>query len=274
MNDLKYKQNLHQHCTYCDGADSPREVIEAAIEKGFDSIGFSGHSYMYYSENHSMSLKGTEEYIKEIHALREEYKDKIDVLCGLEFDMYSEVDLTPYDYIIGSVHYLDIDGQKIGFDRSQDEVERVINTHFGGDGMAYAKAYYEALSRLPEYGSFQILGHPDLIAKHSENKRFFDEDSAEYRKCVTAALEKLAGKIPFFEVNTGAVARGYRTTPYPAPFILDEFKRLGFRAVISSDCHDKRYIDCGFGEAEKLLREHGFTEIYVLLNGEFVPTKI
>ena len=47
---MKYRQNLHTHTTFCDGKDTPEELVEAAIAKGFDSIGFSGHSYMYYSE--------------------------------------------------------------------------------------------------------------------------------------------------------------------------------------------------------------------------------
>ena len=58
MNTL---QNLHTHTNYCDGIDTPTEMIEAAIAKGFGGIGFSGHSYMFYSPSHSMSLEGTEE---------------------------------------------------------------------------------------------------------------------------------------------------------------------------------------------------------------------
>ena len=39
---------------------------------------------------------------------------------------------------------------------------------------------------------------------------------------LAAALTALAGRIPLFEVNTGAIARGYRTTPYPDPFLLGQ----------------------------------------------------
>lgn len=95
---MKKLQNLHTHTCYCDGADTAEEVVLAAIDKGFSSIGFSGHSYMHYAPDHSMSLKGTEEYKKEIAMLKEKYQDKIDIFCGLEFDMYSEIDLSGYDY--------------------------------------------------------------------------------------------------------------------------------------------------------------------------------
>lgn len=258
------KQNLHVHSTWCDGKDKPEDTILTAMEKGFTSIGFSGHSWMEYSPGHSMSLEGTELYKKEIRELQKKYAGQIQVFCGLEVDMYSEVDLSGYDYLIGSVHYLRIGAETVGFDRSQEEVRRVINKYFGGDGMAYAKAYYEAMTYLPRYGNFDIIGHFDLISKHSDNIMFFDEDSKEYRSWAIEAAQFLAGKIPFFEVNTGAVARGYRKTPYPAPFILDELKRLGFGAVISSDCHDRRDLDCCYRDAEEMLLAHGFKEIYIL----------
>ncbi len=268
---MEYKQNLHIHSTFCDGADTPEEMVLTAIENGFDSIGFSGHSYMHYSPSYSMSLEGTLDYIKEINRLKPKYAEKIKIFCGLEFDMYSGVDLSPYDYIIGSVHYLEIGGEKIGFDRSAAEVKRVIDTYFGGDGMKYAKAYYETVAKLPDYGKFDIIGHFDTITKHLENADFFDTDSKEYRNSAISALEALKGKIPCFEVNTGAIARGYRTTPYPQPFLLDEFKRLGFKAVISSDCHNRTMLNCGYEDAAELLKQHGFKEIYALTDSGFKP---
>ena len=267
-------QNLHTHTRYDDGVDTPEEMIAAARAKGFTSIGFSGHSYMHYAPDHSMSREGTEAYKREIRALRERYRGEFEVFCGLEFDMYSQVDLTGYDYLIGSVHYLLRDGRHVGFDRSAEVVKAVIDEHFGGDGLAYAKAYYESLAALPQYGSFDIVGHFDLITKHSQRVPFFDEEAPAYRKAALEAALALAGKIPFFEVNTGAISRGYRTTPYPTLFLMKELRRMGFGAVISSDCHDGRYLDCGFADSAELLRAAGFTERYILTGSGFTAVPL
>ena len=167
MNSL---QNLHTHSTYCDGKDSVEGMINAALEKGFGGIGFSGHSYMFYSPGHSMSLEGTEQYKEEVKAMKEKYRGKIDVFLGLEFDAYSVVDLSGYDYLIGAFHYLKMGDEYVGFDRSAEEVERVINTYFGGDGMAFAKESYRQFARLPEYGRFDILAHFDIITKNIEKQ--------------------------------------------------------------------------------------------------------
>lgn len=271
---MLYKQNLHVHTTYCDGNDTPEEMLEEAIRQGFDSIGFSGHSFMRYSPGHSMTMTGTEDYKSHITRLKKEYAEKIRVFLGLEYDMYSNVDMSGYDYLIGSVHYLRVNGEHVGFDRSMEQVREVIDTHFDGDGMAYAKMFYETLAKLPEYGKFDILGHTDLICKHSENALFFDTFSPKYRAWALDALEALRGKIPFFEVNTGAISRGYRTTPYPAPFLLDAMREMGFGAVITSDCHDRRALSCFYGEAEELLRAHGFKVLWILTDKGFVPTKL
>jgi histidinol phosphatase-like PHP family hydrolase len=90
---------------YCDGIDTLEEMIQAAIEKGFHSVGFSGHSYMHYSLEYGMSLEGTKVYQKEIAMLKKQYANLIDIYCGCELDLYSEVDLDGFDYIIGSFHY-------------------------------------------------------------------------------------------------------------------------------------------------------------------------
>lgn len=110
---MKYLQNLHTHTTYCDGKNTPKEMINKALERGFQSIGFSGHSYMYYSPKWGMSLEGTELYKKDIKKLRKIYENKIDIFLGLEVDMFSAVDLSGYDYLIGSTHYLPLGDEKV-----------------------------------------------------------------------------------------------------------------------------------------------------------------
>lgn len=271
MNKVKFLQNLHTHTTYCDGADTPEELILSAIEKGFDSLGFSGHSPMFYSDYSVLTPEKTLLYKEEIGRLKEKYRDRLEIFCGLEYDMYCQEDQSGYDYLIGAVHYLKLGEKYVGFDRSAEVVKQVIDTHFDGDGMRYAKAYYEALAELPSYGKFDIIGHFDLICKHSEKVKLFDENSKEYKKYVLEAADALRGKIPLFEVNTGAIARGYRTSPYPTMDIIKQLKEMGFGVCISSDCHDAKKLDCHFAESEELLRACGFREKFVLTDRGFIP---
>ena len=264
------KQNLHIHSTYADGKDTPEEMILEAIRRSFDSIGFSEHSYMSFSSYpHQMTPERTGDYRAEIAALKEKYKDAIDIFCGMEYEMFSQVPLCGFDYLIGSLHYLEIDGRILGFDRGFDETIAYVRENFGGDGLQFAKRYFETLCRLPEKGDFDILGHFDLITKNNEKGHFIDTSCRKYLQAGFEAIHALKGKIPLFEVNTGAISRGYRTTPYPQMEFLKEFLSCGYGAVITSDCHDKNFIDCCFEDAAQLLKAAGFTTKWILTDGGF-----
>ena len=266
-----YKQNLHTHTRYCDGANSPEEMLEAAIAQGFDSIGFSGHAYVPFSSVYCMSKEGTAAYIDHITRLKKEYEGKIKVFLGTECDIYSQIQPELYDYIIGSVHYVPVGDNCLGFDYNAATVRRLIDQWFDGDGMAYAKRYFETLATMPQHGKFDIIGHADILCKHAEKETFFNRESADYRRWACEALDALEGQVPYFEVNSGAIARGYRTTPYPDPFLLDELRKRGFGAVITSDCHQCENLSCNYPESRKLLWDHGFREIYILTEDGFRP---
>ncbi len=267
---MAYKQNLHIHTTYADGKDAPEEMVLTAISRGFDSIGFSEHSYMHFSDYpHQMRPEQTPIYKAEIAALKEKYLEQIDIFCGLEFEMFSDIPTDGFDYLIGSLHYLDFDGQILGFDRGLGETLAYVREHFGGDGLGFAKKYFETLCQLPEKRDFDIIAHFDLITKNNEKGGFIDTSSREYLHAGFAAIHALKGKIPLFEVNTGAISRGYRTQPYPQMEFLREFCLCGYGAVITSDCHDKTYIDCYFEEAAEMLAQAGFKTKWVLTGDGF-----
>ena len=242
-----------------------------AIANSFGGIGFSGHCYMPFAEYYCMSLETTKAYRKEIARLKEKYAEQIDVFCGIEFDTSCPERPEGYDYVIGSVHGLQIDGVFYEFDGVAEHFQKMIDEHFSGDGMAFAKEYYRQLPMLADTADCDIIGHFDLITKHRDSIRFFDCECKEYRNAAIEAAEALAGKIPYFEVNTGAITRGYRTTPYPDPFIIKEMKRLGYGVVISSDCHWKEKMAVHFEESKALLRECGYTEQHILTKDGFVP---
>ena len=272
---MNTKQNLHIHSTYTDGKDAPEEMVLEAIARGFASIGFSEHSYMPFSTYpYQMNEAKTEEYKKEIAALKSKYKGRIDIFCGLEFELYSDLPTEGFDYLIGSVHYLDCGGRPLGFDRGLQETLDYVNENFGGDGLLFAQKYFETVATLPQKRKFDIIGHFDLLTKNNEKGAFIDTSSPKYLDMGIAAIHALKGKIPLFEVNTGAISRGYRTAPYPQMEFLKEFCRLGFGAVITSDCHDKRFIDCYYDEARALLAEAGFKTKWLLTDKGFKEVEL
>ena len=77
-----------------------------------------------------------------------------------------------------------------------------------------------------------------------------------------------------FEINTGAMARGVRSVPYPSPEILKMIKKHGGEFMLSSDCHDKNCLDFAFDKATDLARNIGFTRIAVIKGGKIEYIKL
>lgn len=273
---MRYLQNLHTHTNFCDGKNTAEELIIKAIELGFHSLGFSGHAPMpeNIKASYTMTKEDLPKYVAEIHRLKQKYADKIKLFTGIEFDILSECDLTDFDYVIGSVHYIRHGDSLIDFDVSAAEVKKIIDEVYSGCGMLFAKEYYRELARMPEIVTPDIVGHFDIVAKHSEKHPFFDTESKEYRSYALETLHALAPTCRFYELNVGGIPRGYRLTPYPQKFILEEMKDLGLGLVISSDCHNLNYLNQGFDDGLELLKSCGFKEVYYLTDSGFKGEKI
>lgn len=239
------KINLHTHTLFCDGDNSPRELAETAVEKGFSVLGFSGHSYTSFDEGCCMSRQGTADYRNEINALKSEYAGRLKILCGVEQDYYSDYPADDYDFVIGSVHYLKVSDGYISVDESADIQRCAVEKYFGGDWYAFTAEYFRTVSDVIRKTGADIIGHFDLAAKFNENGVFFDESDERYLSAAYAAAETLIDAGGIFEINYGAVVHGLRSQPYPRAEIRDFIEAKGGRFIASSDCHEKEYLDFG-----------------------------
>ena len=230
--------DLHVHTEFCDGQATAEEMVRAAIDLGCPKIGFSTHAPLAYPD-YAMLPEREDEYRETVFALCDKYKDKIRVLCGLEVDLYSLPVTKPYDYIIGSCHSLSpvgADGRRFDVDGPYERLIGAIDTYFGGDAYAAAEDYFASVARL---GTLKpdIIGHFDLIRKFNKGGALFDETSPRYLAAARRAVDALLPLGVPFEVNTGAVARGYRETPYPAAPILAYILRNGGKVILTGDAH-------------------------------------
>ena len=249
--------DFHVHTTFCDGQASPEEMVRAALEKGMDAVGFSGHGRTAFDESWCMSEAGTAAYRAEIARLKKAYAGRIAVFCGVEQDMCSDAPTAGYDYVIGSVHYLRAGGEYLPVDESaalqRDAAARV----FGGDIYAFAAAYYRQLASAQAATGCGVIGHFDIVAKFNEGGALFDEGDARYVNAWHDAADALLETGALFEINTGGIARGWRSVPYPAPPILDYLIARGARFLLSGDAHRPDGLCCGFAEWGAWARARG-----------------
>ena len=192
----------------------------------------------------------------------------MEVLLGIEQDSRSAQPVPDWaDYWIGSVHnlYDPKTGKYHGIDWDRERLIACRDQMFGGDMLALTEGYYRDVAAMADRRP-AILGHIDLVTKLNRGNALFDEDDP---RCRTAALDALHHTDPdatLLEVNTGAISRGYRDTPYPAVFLLREWRGMGGQIILTADAHSPETVVYGYGQAAELARAAGFREC-VLLTG-------
>lgn len=266
------KSNYHVHTTFCDGKNTIEENVARAIKLGFTSLGFSSHAHTPFSD-YGMDLSKHDEYVNEIYNIKKKYEDKIEIYTGIEKDLFTD-DTFGYDYIIGSVHYTHpkIDCE---VDGSKESVIKNVNENFGGDFLKYAKHYYELTTYLPLKTKCDIIGHFDIVSIHNDNSELFDESDKKYLDYALSAAEHLIKKHGcIFELNSGAVFRGYKKSIYPNVNILKGICDFGGRIMLNTDSHETNALSFMQSEMALFAKEVGFKSAVEMKNGEFVETEL
>ena len=269
------KANFHTHTTFSDGANTPEEMVKTAIQFEMTALGFSDHSPIG-EECHGtsgMAFADENAYRQEILRLKEVYADQIPIYLGIEQDSNSPRSPYSYDYSIGSIHGIWVEGQYRAVDCNEQTMLETVEKYFGGDHYAYAQCYYRAVAETADQYDPTFFGHIDLVAKYNEGGKYFDESHPLYRKAALEAVEALLPAGKPFEINTGAISRGVRITPYPAPFILKEIRALGGSILFSGDSHSAKGLLCAYGQATELAKFCGFETAMVLSPEGLVPCK-
>ena len=179
------KVNLHAHTVRCGHASgTEREYIENAVRAGLTRYGFADHApYVFrdgYYSNFRMKPEQQEDYVNTLLALKEEYKDVIDIKIGYEAEYYPEffgeflklITRYPVDYLILGQHFM------------ESEITRKysgITTADEGYLAQYADQYIEAMKT----GVFTYGAHPDLV-NFTGSEAVFDK---HYGRLIEAAKE-------------------------------------------------------------------------------------
>ncbi len=247
------KRDLHIHSNYCDGRDCLEDIVIEAIGKNFETIGFSSHAPMPFDNDYAMKQEDVLRYVEEVSSLKKKYSGKIEILCGTELDYYCEIDTSLFDYTIGSVHTIYKNGIWLEVDLQKENFLSDIKKYYNNDVYSYIEDYYKLVGDIKNKFNPDIIGHLDLITKFNENNDIFFEDE-KYLDIAYNAIDKLTETPAVFEINTGAISRGYRTEPYPSIHLLKRIIERSGKIVINSDSHSKEKIGYYFEEAQEYLK--------------------
>ncbi|GGN05318.1 histidinol-phosphatase [Thermus composti] len=252
----------HVHTPLCGHAEGhPEAYLEEARAKGLKGVVFTDHSPMppWYDPGSRMRLEALPFYLLALERVREQAQD-LYVGLGLEADFHPGTEAFvrtllksyPFDYVIGSVHFLGawpLDHP----DHREEYAWRNLKEVF--------RAYFQEVEKAAQSGLFHAIGHLDLPKKFGH--RLPEEALLELAE---PALRAIAEAGLFLDVNTAGL-RNPAQEIYPAPILLRRARELGIGVVLGSDAHRPEQVGFAFPETAALLKELGFQEAYFFQEG-------
>lgn len=266
--------NYHTHSTFCDGTDEPRAYIEEAIKQSLKVLGFSSHAPLPFQCGWTIPVDSYPLYLQTIQSLKSEYREHLDILCGLEIDYIPElwpqikslVKPEQLDYFIGSIHFVDCfnDGTPWSIDGSHEEFYKGWKEIFNFDSHALTHKYFEYTRRMIKEMQPPIIGHLDKIKMQHQPDCFIPDTDPLYRKELMHTLEEIASSGCKVEINTRGVYRRQEHDFYPGKWVLQEMYHLNIPVVINSDAHRPHEITLLFKESVAQLQQIGYKKFNYL----------
>ncbi|MBP1994168.1 histidinol-phosphatase HisJ [Paenibacillus eucommiae] len=252
--------DYHTHHVRCGHASGElEEYVRRGIELGLAQLGLSDHMPLLhvdpatYLPGMAMSKEELPRYVEECILLKEKYKEQIDIRIGLEGDyiegyeteIESIIQAYPWDYVIGSVHFLgewDISDhrQLAGWERR--------------DIYEVYEQYYDAVSKAARTGFYDFIGHIDVI------KRFGYKPDRDPWKLEKAALDTVKEQGLAIELNASGLRMPCEEM-FPSRRLLEYCYAQGIPLTIGSDCHQPERLAQYLDLAAEQLKEIGFNEI-------------
>lgn len=256
--------DYHTHHARCGHAiGSLEEYIQRGIDIGLSQIGLSDHmplvhvdSSTYYPEM-AMPLEELPRYVEEAFRLKQKYASAISVRVGLEADYIEgwerEIEQIikdyPWDYVIGSVHFL---GE---WDVSDF---RQVHQWEGQDIFQVYQRYYDAVMKAARTGFYDIMGHLDVIKRFNYRpEQQWQEQIIELELQVLAAVAEAGIAM---ELNASGLTKPCAEM-FPSERILKAAVLQSIPLTIGSDAHDPQKLAENLDAARSTLNKLGVREL-------------
>ena len=224
--------DFHMHSTVSfDGQAEARDMVRAALDRGLKEICFTDHIDHEVNVEKEIMVFDFDTYSAAYDGLEAE---GLKIRRGVEYgikpynmeEMKQELRKRHFDFVIGSVHFL-------------DEMDVYLAPFWEGRTVesAYLQFMEETLRCVQAHGDFDVLGHLTFISKARANPAQRLIRLEDYRELADEILKTLAGKGKGLEMNTSGVDRCGDFLPDAAFF--RRFKELGGEIVtVGSDAHN------------------------------------
>jgi histidinol-phosphatase (PHP family) len=261
--------DLHMHTPLCRHATGePVDYARRALELGFEEIGFSDHSPMRQDDFDDWRMRFDQlgEYVEKVRKAQKDFPQlkirlalEVDYLPGQEDWIRQLAAAQPWDYFIGSVHYVS--------DSWAVDNPHKISEWKNRDPWEVWSVYFERLTKAAETGLFEIIGHADLPKKFGH--RPTRDCTPLYETFLNAARKHNCA----LDVNTAGLRKDCQEI-YPSRQILELAFQKGVPITFGSDAHAPDEVGMNFAEALQLARSVGYQDCLRFAQRKPEPVKI
>lgn len=247
--------DCHMHtCFSADSDTKPEEMVEGALKKGLSTICFTDHYDKDLYVHGKEMIFNAEEYWTYMTALKEQYKNRIEIRIGMEFGMEpclgakckALAEQYPYDFIIGSTHSVDFkDPAFPDFFAECSGREKCI------------KMFEQTVKNLQSIEDFDVLGHIDYIVRYTDLKNggYSYQAFGDY---IDAILKEVISRGKGIELNTSGFKYGLGFC-HPHPDVIRRYRELGGEIItVGADGHRPEHIAYDFEKVSDILTACGF----------------
>ena len=258
------KESFHNHTWRCNHAENTeREYIESAIKGGMTKLGFSDHAPYVFENGYYSGFRMKPElmpgYFDTLEALKQEYKDKINIYIGFEAEYYPKffdkflklISDYPVEYLLLGQHFINNEMDRKDSFNESESVEKL---------KTYVRQVAEGLST----GKFACLAHPDVL--------FFKGDKDIYQRemlivCEAAKKYNIPLEINLLGIRDGRI--------YPNPDFWEVAGQVGNLVTIGSDAHKARevYDPVSYEKAMELVKRYSLNYVdagYIITGGHWL----
>jgi histidinol-phosphatase (PHP family) len=257
--------DYHMHSNFSsDSHASMRAMCESAIQKGIPEIGFSEH-YDLHPKERPISYQ-PEAWWEEVERIRKCFEGRLILRTGVEIgephcypdEVRTLLDRYPYDYVIGSLHYV---GDDFMFNNKLLESK-------GVDGVM--QSYFLELGKMTQNPQFEILGHLDVPVRNGK-PIWGSYEPRRYEELIRAVLQNCIDHGIALDVNSGGMRRPANNL-MPDLLILRWYQEMGGQHLtLGSDAHSPVDVGLHLDQALNSIRESGFKSITRYIRRQAAP---
>jgi histidinol-phosphatase (PHP family) len=235
---------------------------DAASERGIAELGVSEHVHRFTAAlgvwKHDWWRKNARDDIDEYCAFVRQSDLRLgieaDLVRGREEQMAALLDARQWDYVVGSVHFLQ--------DEAVDMRDSPWDIWKSADPEEVWERYFQTLGHAAATGMFDIMAHPDLVKVWGSDA---PRPEGDLRRFYELAMPGIEAADVAIEVSTAGLRKPVGEI-YPDAEFLRMCLDLGKPVALSSDAHVPEDLGHGYDQAVEFLRGLGVAELAVFEN--------